>query len=283
MAKQAKKPTVVAEAPVETKETMVKTVIKDNPIVKETKNPSWEIKDRHYYLKGNMSPLSYAIQSRHGSKKPLLYFDEEQGAQRELRYATNQNSPFADEQKGEATLGRIVFRDGSLFVPKTQPNLQKLLSLYHPSLNKVYTEFDAVEKAADELDSIHLEFEAMTVAMEMDIDQAEAVLRVEIGSKVGEMSSKELRRDLLMFAKKKASLFLELANDENVELRNVAIRATEVGIIKLSPDQRTFTWGTNDRKLMTVPFDESPYSAMAAYFKTDEGMEIFRSIGKKLQ
>jgi len=28
---------------------------------------------------------------------------------------------------------------------------------------------------------------------------------------------------------------------------------------------------------MSVPFDENPYSAMAAYFKTDEGMEVFRS------
>jgi len=50
----------------------------------------------------------------------------------------------------------------------------------------------------------------------------------------------------------------------------------------LSPDQRTFTWGSNDRKLMIVPFDENPYSALAAWFKTDEGVEVFRSIEKRL-
>ena len=33
---------------------------------------------------------------------------------------------------------------------------------------------------------------------------------------------------------------------------------------------------------MTVPFDENPYSAMAAYFKTDEGIEVLMSIEKKL-
>jgi hypothetical protein len=32
---------------------------------------------------------------------------------------------------------------------------------------------------------------------------------------------------------------------------------------------------------MTVPFDEHPYSAMAAFFKTDEGLEVFKSIEKK--
>ena len=51
--------------------------------------------------------------------------------------------------------------------------------------------------------------------------------------------------------------------------------------IQLAQDQRTFTWGSNGRKLMTVPFDEHPYSAMAAFFKTDEGLEIYRSIEKK--
>ena len=42
------------------------------------------------------------------------------------------------------------------------------------------------------------------------------------------MSSKELKRDLLMFAKRNPALFIELANDENVHLRNVAIRALKL-------------------------------------------------------
>jgi hypothetical protein len=108
----------------------------------------------------------------------------------------------------------------------------------------------------------------------MDIDQAEAILRVELGSKVNTMSSKELKRDILLFA--------SLANDSNVQLRNVAVKAAEAGIINLSPDQRTFTWGSNGRKLMNVPFDENPYSAFAAFLKTDEGVEIYKSIDKKL-
>ncbi|MAK55003.1 MAG: hypothetical protein CML17_04040, partial [Pusillimonas sp.] len=74
-----------------------------------------------------------------------------------------------------------------------------------------------------------------------------------------------------------------LANDENVQLRNFAIIATESNIIKLSGDNRTFTWASNGRKLMNVPFDENPYSAMAAWFKTDEGLEVYKSIEKKLK
>ena len=244
--------------------------------------PSWEIKDRVYYLKGNKNPLTLTIPSRHTKKHSLLYFDKESGKQKEIRYATNQDSPFVDEQKGEATLGHIMFKDGDLKVPKEKQNLQKLLSLYHPLKGKLYEEFSAVEEAADDLDILDLQIDALNAARNMDIDQAEAILRVELGSKVSNMSSKEIKRDLLLFARNNPQLFISLANDDNVQLRNVAIRAAEAGIINLSPDQRTFTWGSNGRKLMNVPFDENPYSAFAAFLKTDEGVEIYKSIDKKL-
>ena len=107
-------------------------------------------------------------------------------------------------------------------------------------------------------------------------------MRVEIGSKVNKMSSKELKRDLLIFAKNNPRLFLDLANDENVMLRNFAVRSAELGIILLSQDQRQISWASNGRKLMNVPFDENPYSAFAAYLKTDEGVEVFKSIEKKM-
>ena len=248
----------------------------------KTTKPSWEIKDRNYYLKGNKSPLTFTIPSRHTVKHSLLYFDEELGSQRELRYATNQASPFVDEQKGQATMGHITFKNGTLHVPKAQQNLQKILSLYHPMRNSIYNEFNAVEVAEDELDILDLQIDALNAARSMDIDQAEAILRVELGSKVTTMSSKELRRDLLLFSRNNPALFINLANDDNVQLRNFAIRASEAGIIRLSPDQRTFTWVSNGRKLMNVPFDENPYSAFAAFLKTDEGVEIYKSIDKKL-
>lgn len=275
MAKKATAETVEV-AP---QEVAVKTAPKQE--IKPTK-PSWEIKDRIYYLTGNKSPLTLTIPGKHTKKHALLYFDPKTGKQREIRYATNQGSPFVDEQKGECTLGHIRFQNGTLNVPKELQNLQKLLSLYHPLKGKLYEEFSAVEEAADDLDILDLQIDALNAARNMDIDQAEAILRVEIGSKVNEMSSKELKRDLLLFARNNPSLFINLANDDNVVLRNIAIRAVEAGIINLSPDQRTFTWGTNGRKLMNVPFDENPYSAFAAFLKTDEGVEIYKSIDKKL-
>jgi hypothetical protein len=247
---------------------------------KSSEVSNWEIKDRHYYLVGKQ-PLTYTIPSRHSTKRPLLWFDPELNEQREIRYATNMNSVFVDEQKGEATLGHIMFKDGHLHVPKEFQSLQKLLSIYHPFLNKRYREHDSVVEAQDELQTIELELEALNIATSMDVDMAEAIVRVELGSSVSGMSSKEIKRDLLLFAKRNPALFLDLANDENVQLRNFAIKAKEANIINLSQDQRTISWASNGKKLMTVPFDENPYSAFAAFLQTDEGVEVYKSIEKK--
>ena len=271
--KKQQEEVVVEEVAVATpKPTSIKPVKKDN----------WEVKDRTYILTKGKEPLTFTIPAKHTRRHPLLWYDADKNEQRELRYATNMSSPFVDEQKGEVTLGHITFRDGTLKVPKEKIALQKLLSLYHPMKNMRYEEFIPQKIADDEIENIEWEIEALNAARNMDIDVAEAIVRVEYGSKVNNMSSKELRRDLLLLAKENPKLFLSLAADENVQLRNFAINAVEANIIRISPDNRTVHWASNDRKLLNVPFEENPYSALAAWFKTDEGIEVFKSIEKRL-
>jgi len=262
-----------------------KVEVEETPQVAETPKlkkvepakPKWELRDRVYYLKGNLKPLSKMIRSSN-----IFWFDEEKGYERELKYCQNQRTPFVDEMKGDQRLDHIIFRNGTLFVEKEKTVLQKLLSLYHPHKDSVYYEYNPVEEAKEQIDTLELEADAIVIARDMEIEMAEAIMRVEIGSKVSEMSSKELKRDLLVFARRNPALFLELATDDNVQLRNFGIKAAELGIIKLSKDQRHFLWGSNDRQIMTVPFDEHPYTALAHWFKTDEGMEIYANIEKRL-
>ena len=275
---------------VETEESQIKetavettTTVKENKIQRKEKtykklHDGWELKDRMYFLKNNQTPLTYLIRG-----SDIHWFDEEQGYERELKYTSNQKTCFVDEMKGDQRLEHIIFRNGALFVPKNKVVLQKLLSLYHPHRDRLYEEHKPAKKAASEISMLEMEINALNAAQNLDIDMAEAVMRVEIGSEVSKLSSKELKRDLLLYAKKNPVLFLELINDDNVPLRNFGIKATEMGIIKLSDNQRDFLWSSNDRKLMTVPFDEHPYSALAAWFKTDEGMEVYQNIEKRLK
>ena len=264
----------------------IEKVVVETPVVetpepkaRERKKPSneWEIKDRIYLLKGGKKPLSRSIKSAN-----IFYFDEEKGYERELKYCQNQRTPFVDEMKGDQRLEHIVFRSGSLFVEKEKTTLQKLLSLYHPHRDMLYEEYKPSAIAEEEIDILEMQVDALTAARNIDIDMAEAIMRVEKGSSVSDMSSKELRRDLLVFARNNPKLFLELADDENVMLRNFGIKAVEAGILRLSSDQRNFLWGSNGRKLMVIPFDEHPYTALAHWFKTDEGMEIYSNIEKRL-
>jgi hypothetical protein len=249
---------------------------KQKPV--EAKQPKWEYKDRQYFLKGDKEPVVYILKS-----KNIMWFDEEKGYERAITYTINQKTPFVDEFKGEARLEHIIFYDGVLNVPKEKAVLQQILSIYHKDKDNIYEEFNAEELAKDELEQINVEFEAMQAAMSMDIDQVEAIVRTERGSKVSKMSTKELKRDLFLMAKGNPELFLELANDDSINIRNLGIKAVEMGVLGLSSDQRTFTAGKNKRKLFTVPFDENPYSALTAWFKTDEGIEVYKTIEKKLK
>ena len=279
MAKK-KKETIVEEPIVEETVVMEEPVV-ETPKVKEVKpkpkRDEWEIKDRTYVLRNGTKPLSKSIKATN-----IYWFDEEKGYERELKYCENQRTVFVDEMKGDQRLSHIIFRSGILHVKKNKVNLQKLMSKYHPQAGKTWVELKPKVQAANQVDIIEQELKALNAAMNMDINMAESIMRVESGSKVSSMSSKELKRDLLLFAKKNPKLFIELANDENIQLRNFGIKATEARILKLSSDQRHFMWASNDKKLMTVPFDEHPYSALAQWFKTDEGMEIYANIEKRL-
>ena len=277
-AKTKKAPTGAAKVSAEkAAEKRKEEELKATEVVVEEKNDRWEVKDRTYILKQG-SPITATIKSR-----GIYYFDEEKGYERELKYTTNQTSVFVDEFNGDARLAHITFKNGILVVPKNQRTLQELLSLYHPHKDKIYFERDPELEAENDMEQLDLEFEAGTLAREMDIDLAEAILRVEKGSEVSTMTSKEINRDIRVMARKNPKLLIELANDPNVELRNNGIKAVEQGIISLSQDQRSFSWGNTGRKLFNIPFEENPYSALAAWFKTDEGVDVYKSVEKRLK
>jgi hypothetical protein len=247
------------------------------------KNPasSWELKDRIYILKGGLTPVNYILRSRHHLNKPLQYFDGTRS--RSLRYASNQVSIFEDEQMGDVTLPAVIFRDGKLIVPKENTLLQQFLSIYHPDLNKVYMEFDANREAESEVKTVEQELEAMNIAKDLPIEDLEAIARVVLKGRVSDMASNEIRRDMLIYARKNPKEFIDLTKDENINLRNIAVRSVEMGILFIKDDQRTVCWNDGKKeKIITVPYGENVYSALAVYFKTDEGLDVLQAINNKL-
>jgi len=212
----------------------------------------------------------------------MLWFDEDKKINRELRYAPNQKSLFVDEQDDRVQIEHVIFENGALYVPRTNVVLQQLLSNYHPEAGKVWEEIDELQEAVDDIDQIELELEALKLVQELEIEHLEAILRTELGSEVTTMSSKEIKRDCYLFAKNNPSLFTEIANDEDIKLRNLANRSVENGVVNLTDDNTTFKWSKTGKKILTVPFDEHPYTAFARFLKTDDGINVMKAIEKKL-
>lgn len=248
---------------------------------KATPTKEWESKDRVYVLKNGSTPVNYILRSKHSNNKPLQYFDGRM--QRAMRYATNQMSVFIDEQIGDVTLPAIIFENGKLFVPKENVLLQEFLSLLHPDNGKVFIEFDASQIADDEVKNIDLELDAMVLCREMEIEDLEAVARVVLRGRVTDMSSKEIRRDMLNYARKNPKEFMSIANDENIKLRNIAIRSVEMGVLRVQDDNVTVCWNDKKKeKVLVAPYGENVYSALAKFFKTDEGLDVMQAIVNKL-
>jgi len=245
------------------------------------KKEQWVHKDRRYILLGNKSPITYLLRSSHSGNKPLQWFD---GANyRPLRYATNSITPFLDEQDGYVIPSPIEFENGMLTVPANNVNLQKFLSLYHPDNGSEYEEWDPHRDAQEELDFEEYVLDAQVTAREMPIEDLEAIGRIVFRTETSKLTSSELKRDMIQYARTNPKEFLDYANDPDIKLRNLAIRAVDNGILKIKDDNRTIVWNDkSEQKVLTVQFGDNPIAALSSFFKTDEGMDLMESIVKKI-
>ena len=175
--------------------------------------------DKTYKLLNGKSPLSYMLSSRHSVRSPLLWFDEDSGQNKALRYARNQKSPFEEEQDGNAVLEPVIFEDGMLIVEKQNQSLQQFLH-YHPGNGRLFTEVNYAKDAAKELEYVEKALNAQIQAKDLSLEHLLMVCRVLMGSRVDSMSTAELKRDILIFAKRNPQGFLNLINDPNVKLQS---------------------------------------------------------------
>lgn len=235
--------------------------------------------DRVYKLTDNMTPLSYNLPVRHTRRYSLLHFDEEMGANRPLRYASNQKSPFEDEQDGMAIVDHVIFENGFLHVPANNQVLQHFLAL-HPMNGITFVEVDAEADAEKELKSLTVEADALVAAMELSVDQLETVARVLFGKDPSTMTTKELKRDILVFAKTSPSAFLEMLKDPLLEFQSNVQRFFDSGLLTLRNNGKEvwFNTSTNKKKMMSVPFGANATEEVALYLKSDEGLDALKML-----
>lgn len=240
----------------------------------ESKTKKKVFTNKQYKLTRNVAPLSFMIPTKNSRSNPLLWFDEETGENRELRYATNQKSAFVDEQDGNVILEPIIFEDGFLYVPKENQVLQKFLH-YHPMNGHKFVEVDEAKDASEEVEIIMLEADALLEAKKLSIDQLENVCRVLFNTDVTKMSTAELKRDVLMFAKNYPSEFMDVISDPELKMTATIQKFFGEGLLtfRKSGKEVWFNTKANKTKLMNIPFGKDGMDLVVSYMKSDDGIE----------
>lgn len=239
--------------------------------------------DRIYKLKNDAAPLSFTLPSRNTRRYPLLWYDEQNNVNRPLRYAINQKSPFEDEQDGNAIVEPIIFESGFLRVPKNNPVLQQFL-YYHPLNGRSFEEVDYEKDAARVVEDLALEVDALVQAKDLSIEQLENVYRVMMGKDPSRVSTAELRRDVLIYAKREPHSFLNLLNDPMLKLQSNVHVFFEKKLLTFRNGQKEvwFNTSTNKKKMLTVPYGEDPYTTVTLFLKSDEGIDVLKMLENNL-
>jgi len=241
-----------------------------------------ESKDRTYLLKSNGAPLTYFLPSKDTPRRRLLHFDEETNTNHPLRYARNSNTPFQEDQDQNVILEPVVFEDGVLIVPKTNPVLQLFLH-YHPGNGTEFYEFDNEKDAQQDVKDINMEIDALLLARELDITSLEAIARLVLGKDVSTMTSSEIKRDMLLFAKRYPEDFLDAAGDPMLKINNIASRAISDGYLTFRNNKDIhYNLKDNKKRLLTVPYGENHIFVLASWLQSDEGMEFYKFLDDKI-
>jgi hypothetical protein len=237
------------------------------------------MKNKVYRLKRKNTPIAFMIPGRGNSRNPLLYWDEERGENRPLRYARNQKTPFEDEQDGNAVVEPIVFEDGFLSVPKTNPVLQEFLH-YHPMNGVKYEEVNEERDAGAEVEQLNLEVDALVECKNMNIEALEHVSRVLLGIDPSRITTSELRRDMLIYVRRDPETFLRVVNDPDLKLQSKIQRFFDDNLLSFRRNKTEiwFNGPTKKRKLLTIPFGEDPVALATSYLLSDEGLDHLRAL-----
>jgi hypothetical protein len=230
-----------------------------------------------YKLTGGAAPMSFMLASRNTIAKRLYHFDGK--VNRELRYARNQKSPFVDEQDGNFILEPIIFEDGFLRVEDSNPVLQKFLEL-HPDNGTSFVEVDSKKDAQKELDWLELEADALSKARTIDYAMMENIARIALSIDPSRISTQELKRDIIIYAKNNPEEFLSIVNDPNVAHDGLVARLFDYGTLVVKRNAVHYNLTNNKSKLLIIPAGQDAHEAVSSYFVTEEGAEVMATLEK---
>lgn len=230
-------------------------------------------------------PSSFKIISGGGIVCPIktnvTVFDKEHNRVRQIRYAPNEPSIYVEEQSEHAQREHIVFRDKMLFVPVEKPNLLEFL-MKHPD-NRVnggslFEMIDKSRSAEEELEREFTQFEAIGMVRDKDISELLPVAMF-LGISTNRKSA-EIRRDLLMDAKKNPTRFVELFDNPQVKCKSAVLQAVDFQILNKKADG--MYWFDTNRLIVTAAAGLDPVDVMTRFCLTEKGAPVYDRLIEEL-
>ena len=219
-----------------------------------------------------------------------IIYDPDSNTQRKIKYSKGEKSIFVDEQSESASNKKsqpIIFQNGMLAVPYTNPLLKKFLdySNYNSSnpnrissSKSIYFFVNKGEEAKVTVEKTMKEVEAASVALKMPLEQLLGYARV-LGVNV-DKSTDEIRYDMMQIAKKDPKSFIDGLDDPRTEYAEVFILAKEYNV--LSNSKTDISW-VNGGMICTIPLGVSPVEKATDFFMSEEGEVVYKEVRRRLE
>lgn len=241
-------------------------------------------KDKVYRLIKKKAPY-VTIYHKSMKRRTLLAIDPQKQIKREIRYSSSHVSPWVDEQDGIPTIEPIQFQDGMLEVEKENVALINFLTV-HPDRGVVFEEVDSERDAKEQYDSMLAEVDALTEAKKLKDAELDLIGRIVLGDKAAGLSTYELKRDILIYAKSKPTSFLAALNDPNRTKRATVQRFFDERLIAFRDRKQYVYYNLPDNKsrlIVLPPNSEDPMASVLSWFESDEGVATYKHLEHLLE
>ena len=215
-------------------------------------------------------------------QKGVTVYDEDKDTVRELRFCPNEPSVWRDEQSENATRQSVIFREGKLFVPKSQPNLRMFMEKHPFNTENGGQIFRIVDKKRDAEKELQKEFlltDAVAMVRDKDIQDLLPVAMyfgVNINTSVS-----DIRFNLLRIAKTKTQEFIESFDSPQVKTRSIIQQAGDYQIIKLNKD--SVKWFDTNQMIVSVPVGQDPLDVVTRFCLTEKGASVLSMLEDRLE
>ena len=125
----------------------------------------------------------------------------------------------------------------------------------------------------------------MIKARELSIEQLETVYRVLFNKDVSRVTTAEMKRDVLIYARNYPGNFLNALQDPMLQLQSQVHIFFDMGFLGFRNGNKEvwYSTPTNKKKMMNIPYGEDPHVLVAMYLKTDEGVEALKMLEHHLE